>query len=383
MAINMIDLLKDQLGGAVAGQLGKQVGLDEDTAKSGLGAILPTILGGLMKQASTPGGAETLDQTLGQDDYSGGLLEKLPDMLGGGDDGQPSMMTNLGQSVLTMLFGENVGSIAAILSKVTGMSGEKSGSLLALIAPLVMSYLGAKKRSDGLDASGLSSLLMSQKDHVAAAMPAGMAGTLGLADLGITDTPPPPAATPAPVPVATASSGGGGMAWLFPLILICGIGGLAYFLSRGGAPDLEAAGQQGAEAVEAAEQMADEAADGVTGLVEGASDITGDITGDMTGQLTDLFGQYNETFAGVTDEASAKEAAVTLQDYNAKLGAMGSMFDKLPESARAGLGGKLGEMVQPIEAMIEKLYAIPGVKPILEPIVSSMREKVTGMMPAA
>ena len=61
MAINIIDMLKNQLGGQIAGQLGRQFGESEQATKSGIEALVPTILGGLLKQVAAPGGADKLD----------------------------------------------------------------------------------------------------------------------------------------------------------------------------------------------------------------------------------------------------------------------------------------------------------------------------------
>ena len=187
MSINMMEILKGQLGGIVAGQLGKAVGLDAKQAESGIGALLPTILGGLIKQSSTPEGASQLDHTLGSDDYDGGMFDSIGDILSGGSD--TSQMSNMGGGLLSMLFGDKVGEITKIISQLTGVKSGTSGSLLALLTPLVMSYLGKQKRTLGLDGGGLANLLMSQKDEVAKAMPSGMAGTLGLTNLGFSDTP--------------------------------------------------------------------------------------------------------------------------------------------------------------------------------------------------
>jgi hypothetical protein len=56
----------------------------------------------------------------------------------------------------------------------------------------------------------MSNLLMSQKDEVAKAMPAGMSGVLGLTSMGFQDmSAGSPTATPRAQPHVAASSGGG------------------------------------------------------------------------------------------------------------------------------------------------------------------------------
>jgi outer membrane protein OmpA-like peptidoglycan-associated protein len=64
-----------------------------------------------------------------------------------------------------------------VTSAVAGYSGIKASSassLLALGAPLVMSLLGKTQASQGLNATGLASLLASQKSSLMSAIPAGL-----------------------------------------------------------------------------------------------------------------------------------------------------------------------------------------------------------------
>ncbi|QDT08497.1 DUF937 domain-containing protein [Planctomycetes bacterium K23_9] len=361
MSINLIDLMKDQLTGAIAGQIGNKLGVDKNAAESGIGAILPTILGGLMKQSSTPAGAESLNNTLDQADFDGGLLDKLPDLLGGGGgNDQGGMLSGMGDTLLRSLFGDKVASIVGLISKFTGMDSGKSGSLMALLAPLVMSFLGKQKRSMGLDANGLAGLLSSQKDAVASSLPPGLAGTMGLGELGITDSP----AAAAPSHSHSTSQGGGGLGkLLIPLVIIAALGFLAYkFL--GGAGD---AINDGVDAVKNAE----------VGLPEVPT------VDSMTGQLSGVFDNYKETLSGVTDEASASAALPQLEEYNEKLGGMSDLLGKLPEGARGAVGDQVKSMLGPIQGIIDKLYAIPGVKSILDPVLSSMVEKAKALIPGA
>ncbi|MGB7347581.1 MAG: DUF937 domain-containing protein [Pirellulaceae bacterium] len=360
MSINLIDLMKDQLTGAVAGQIGNKLGVDQKSAESGIGAILPTILGGLLKQSSTTAGADSLNSTLDQADYDGGLLDKLPDLLGGGGGGQGDMLGGLGETVLKSLFGDKIASIVGLISKFTGMDSGKSGSLMALLAPLVMSFLGKQKRSMGLDASGLAGLLSSQKDSIADSLPPGLAGTMGLGDLGITDQP--EAAAPRQSSPQAQGSGGLGKL-LIPLVILAALGFLAYKFIGGGADAVK----DGVDAVKNAE----------VGLPEIPT------ADSVTGQLTGVFDGYKDTLGSVTDETSAKAALPQLEEYNEKLGGMSDLLGKLPEGAQGIVGDKVKDMLGPLQGIIDKLYAIPGVKAILDPVLSSMVEKAKGLIPGA
>ncbi len=370
MSMNMMEILKGQLGGMVAGQLGKSVGLDSAQAKAGVGALLPTILGGLIKQSSTPEGAGKLNDALDSDDYDGGLLDNLSGMLTGGDTGS---MSKMGGGAVEMLFGNKVGAIADIIGKVTGMKSGSAAGLLAILAPLVMSYLGKQKRSLGLDSGGMANLLMSQKDEVAKEMPAGMSSTLGLTSLGFADTPAGrPAATPsAPPAVSSASSSSGSAASgssssgglglgkiLIPLLIVAALA-FGAFQFLGGSVD--------------SETELPKIKVGGAGMADAK---------EVTTQLKDVADDYTKTLTSITDVKSAETAVPEMEDLNDDLDDIAGLFDQLPASIKESISPQITSMLEPIQAMLDKVMAIPGVDAILKPVVDNMQEKVSALTAA-
>ena len=57
MAINLLDMVQSQLGGAAMSQIGKLIGTDESKASSAMSSILPTILGSVVQKGSNASGA--------------------------------------------------------------------------------------------------------------------------------------------------------------------------------------------------------------------------------------------------------------------------------------------------------------------------------------
>ncbi|RQW82051.1 MAG: DUF937 domain-containing protein, partial [Methylococcus sp.] len=60
MAINILELLTDALGGQIAKQASEFLGEPENNTQSALGMVLPALLGSLAKQGSTDEGAVSL-----------------------------------------------------------------------------------------------------------------------------------------------------------------------------------------------------------------------------------------------------------------------------------------------------------------------------------
>lgn len=177
MSINLVEMLKSQVGSQIASQVSRQFGVNEQSAKTGIDAMLPTILGGLLRQVTSPGGAEKLDRTMQEGGYDGSLLDNLSNVFGGA---QSSDVQKKGGDLLSTFFGDKVSMLAPILSKLTGIKLDSFSSILAMLAPLVLSFLAKQKKSMGLDAQGLSSMIVGQKDNIVAALPPGVSQAMGL-----------------------------------------------------------------------------------------------------------------------------------------------------------------------------------------------------------
>ena len=392
MAINIIDMLKSQLGGQIAGQLGRQFGESEQATKSGIEALVPTILGGLLKQVASPGGAGKLDSALKDGGYDGGLLDNLSGMLsGGGTDS----LTSKGGGLISMLMGDKSAMIAPIIAKLTGMKASSITSLLAILAPLVMSFIGKQKKTMGLDSNGLASLLMSQKDSIAAALPAGISDAMGLGALGIAG----PAVARPNAPVA-AESGGNALKFLIPVVILAAVGYGCYWYIVGGirprgaegntivaldpnAPVTARREQQQRPAEEEAPVMTEEAAapaeDSVTDKLGGA---LGSLGLPAIGEMPDLkamLGSMNGALGKVTDAESAKAALPDLEAIDKKLEGVTSGFSAMPDAIRGKLTEAVKGMLPDFQATIDKVMAIPGVREILQPIIDKVMEKVTSL----
>ena len=72
-----------------------------------------------------------------------------------------------------------MGGIANKISNFAGIKLGSANSLMSLAAPMVMGIIGKQVSGSNMTSNGLMSLLTSQKDHVADAIPAGLGDKLG------------------------------------------------------------------------------------------------------------------------------------------------------------------------------------------------------------
>ncbi|MDX3935531.1 DUF937 domain-containing protein [Stenotrophomonas sp.] len=139
-------------------QVSQQLGIDQNQASGAIGAALPLLLGAMGRNAQEPQGAQALLGALQRDHApasSGGfdLGSLLGSVLGGGGGNA----TN-GAGILGHVFGGNTDRATQGLSQVTGLDSSKTRQLLAILAPIVMSYL-AQRFANGGNPNQLSQAL--------------------------------------------------------------------------------------------------------------------------------------------------------------------------------------------------------------------------------
>jgi hypothetical protein len=207
---SLFDTLNQQLNPEVIRGMSRQIGADETQTQQAVSALLPMMVGGLAKNANTPEGSEKLSravdndhdgslsdqlshylgrndmterhpQTANQQQDSGGIGDMLSGLLSGGD-GSSMLGGLLGGSsgsrsgnfsgILDNVFGnQNVGSVQQGVSQATGLESGKVGSLMAMLAPMVMGALGKVKRQEGLDSRGLARVLDDERQDIERQVP--------------------------------------------------------------------------------------------------------------------------------------------------------------------------------------------------------------------
>ena len=174
MAVNLVSLVMQFLTPDMIGRIASALGLDRNSTQTAVGAGVPGLLAGLMGVALQPGGGQKLVDSAKQ--YSG-TLGNFASMLGTG--GQTSFIEKGSQMLSSLLGGQDQNALAGALAKFTGLGQGASGSLLGMLAPLVMGTIAQQQGANSLNASGIASLLASQKDNIATALPSGFGNLLG------------------------------------------------------------------------------------------------------------------------------------------------------------------------------------------------------------
>lgn len=289
MSFNLVDLVKNQISGQVLGQISNAVGENTDATKSVIDSAVPALLGGLMDKASSDEGASALFDTIKNQDDS--ILDNLSGVIASKSGGS---LVESGSDALSSLFGGSaVSGLLGAVSGASGASADSTSKIMGMVAPMAMSTVKRFMAGGGeMDKAGLASMLMSQKDNIAGAMPSGLADQLGSSGL-----------------FSNVSNLIGGGAVAAAGAGLAGAAGSAF--DKAGASVADAADTVGG-AVDKAGDMAGDAVDGVTGAVSGAADS---VTGAVSNAADGAANLASSATDAVSDAAgSAKDAAASAVD---------------------------------------------------------------------
>lgn len=156
--MDLMNLLNQQLSGPRLTQMSQQLGISEDQTREALPAALAALTGQMAQNASQPQGAQQLANALSKD-HDGSLLDSLDGFLGGGGG-------NAGASILGHVFGNRQQKVQGNLGKATGLDPQTMARLLAMLAPIVLAYLGRRQRQQQLDPGGLAGVLGQERQQV-------------------------------------------------------------------------------------------------------------------------------------------------------------------------------------------------------------------------
>ena len=378
MATNLIAVVMQFLTPDMIAKIASALGLDRSEAQRAIGGAVPTLLSSLADLASTPNGARQLTNTLAQQKPDS--LESLKSLIAG--SGQKTL-AETGSNMLSGLFGGGtVDTMAQTIGKFAGI-GEGSGkSVVGMLGPIVLSALGQQQRSAGLDATGLASLLGSQREHIAAAIPSGLADQLSAA--GLIDKAAGSLRTGAAAvstagsriagasertiasasQAASATTGAVSSQWPYWLAGLAVLGGLAWY--GFGRPGNDTVAQLPPPA-------ATQPATGTVGMAPANLTVEGI---NLANQINSSVGALKSVLPGITDAASAQAALPKIREATAQLSAVSNLAGKLSPEGKSALAKLIVAATPAINQMCDKVLATPGVGSVAQPAIDELRGRL-------
>ncbi|UOE37716.1 MULTISPECIES: DUF937 domain-containing protein [Chryseobacterium] len=147
--MSLIDLLTGSTGNQVAEQAENKFGISKNQIIALLAVATPLVINYLRNKSQDANEAEALNNALDKD-HDGSILN---------DPSQLEARQNEGGSILSHIFGNQKSTVENQLSQNTGISIDKIGPVLAMLAPVIMGYIGKEKQQNNVGAGGLGDLL--------------------------------------------------------------------------------------------------------------------------------------------------------------------------------------------------------------------------------
>lgn len=357
--MNIVSMAAQFLAPTIIDKIASSLGITSPLAQKAIGAILPTIFGGLLGASSKPSGLETLGKVLGQQDS--GFLGNIGNILGGA--GQANAVST-GTNVLGSLLGNSaIGSLAGAAAKFAGIGDGPAKSLIGMLAPVALGTLAQQQKAQSLDTAGVARLLAGQKDNITAAMPAGFSDLLK--GTGLLDAIAPAAAPKAATTQSTSSqstsyssatqSASGGTSWL-PWAAGLALLALAGWYFLGGSTPRQVT------------------LPAVPKIMAGSQDIGA--------QLGSVVEGLRGTLTGVKDEATAKAALPRLQETAKQLDTLNGLRGQLNADGKKSLATYSSSLLPLLKPIIDRVLGTSGVGAVLKPVLDQIIARIDGMAKA-
>ena len=381
MAINLVTSIMQSLTPDMIAKIASLLGLDRSIAEKAIGAGIPAILASFANIASSPEGARQLSNSLAH--QSPRALDQFSHAISGSN---PASLAESGTGLLSQLIGTGgLNALSAALGSFAGIGTNTGKSLLGVLGPVVAGAVGQQQRDLGLDANGLASLLTSQKDQIAAAMPSGFAKMLSATDLlgtfgrgarrtadtvsaargqmaGLADD----ASHRAQAAYAASRSAAASSSWPYWALacLVAALGVGWYLLS-------DHDGQQVAQQKAPPPTLASETTVGARTPNVTASELTMELSTSVNSVRTAL--------QGMTNPDAARAALPRLQQAAARIDRINVLAAELPPAARQSVAASLKPTLTTLNQLFDKILATPEVASVAKPTIDALRAKLDAL----
>ena len=181
MSANLLSLVQTALGGDFAKLTGQYLGESVPSTQSALTSLLPAVLGGVAQKGATPEGASSLLSLINGSNLDTTLLDNVAGMFGSGSNAMSSLMKLGTSSLVPALFGDKAGGLVNALAGTAGIKSSSATNLIAMIVPLIFTFLKKYVSQNNLSAGSLSSLLKGQGEFLSKSLDSRLTGALGYA----------------------------------------------------------------------------------------------------------------------------------------------------------------------------------------------------------
>jgi hypothetical protein len=181
MTTNLLALAQEAMGGDFTRMAGQYLGESPGATQSALGALVPAVLGTLAQKGATTEGASGLMSLINSANLDTSALSNLGNLFSGGGTGASDLLKAGTSRLVPAIFGDKSGALVNALSSQSGIKTSSATNMIAMIVPIVLTFLKKMIADRGLNAGSLSSLLTSQAPNLQGALDSRITSALGFA----------------------------------------------------------------------------------------------------------------------------------------------------------------------------------------------------------
>jgi outer membrane protein OmpA-like peptidoglycan-associated protein len=181
MSDNLLSLAQSALGGDFAKLAGQFLGESVPSTNSALSSLLPAVLGSVAQKSTTSDGLSSLMSLINSPGVDTGILDNLAGLFGSGGNAMASLMKLGTTTLVPALFGDKAGGLVNALAGAAGIKGSSATNLVAMVVPLIFTFLKKYIAKNNVSPSAFASLLKGQGEHLSGALDSRITGALGFA----------------------------------------------------------------------------------------------------------------------------------------------------------------------------------------------------------
>jgi hypothetical protein len=133
----LLDNAQQYLGTNEVGQIGQQLGINPNVARTAIAVALPMIVGGLARHASNPAGADAIKQ-------AASAHANVTDNVGNVLQAGPPADVGTG-GLLGRVFGQHRDAVEQGVQQASGLEADKTRRLLMMLSPVVLGVLARRQ----------------------------------------------------------------------------------------------------------------------------------------------------------------------------------------------------------------------------------------------
>ena len=366
MATNLVSEIAEVLSPNIVSSAASALGLNRTATQKAVVAAVPALLAALINYVTKPQGATKLAEVVRKQEP--GVLASLASVIG--EPGQKALIDQGGSVLTSLLGGKTLSALTNAVGQYAGVGNEGSKSLLGLLGPVVLGVLGQQQRDRGLDASGLASLITSQKSNIVGALPSGFSKYLS--DTGILDD----VTSGARVASRASATPPSILPWLLGALAVLAIGWLVWHLLSGRDQNVVETTKPPVEETTTPTGEAPYAGlfSKLKGIKAGDTDI-----GELS---TSAVNHLYSSLVGIKDEASAQANLPSLNQAASEFDQLSGLLSQLSPENRKALAETFASIKPNLDQLLDKALAIPGIATIIKPAVDAIRSKLDALSTA-